>query len=135
MYECVSIFNRYNKIYKAKLNRKEELALHFIELLSVNFEKERSVTYYGHQLHITPKYLTETMKEITGKTAGELIDQAVIMQAKVLLSNPSLNINQVAEALNFSDQSFFGKFFKKHVGVSPLKYRSTSRYKPTFKPK
>ena len=89
----------------------------------MHFEKERSVSFYANQLNITPKYLSEAVKEIMGKTAGELIDEAVIMQAKVLLKTPDLNIGQVATVLNFPDQSFFGKFFKKHVGLSPNQYR------------
>ncbi|HEX8461012.1 MAG TPA: helix-turn-helix transcriptional regulator, partial [Segetibacter sp.] len=94
-----------------------------LQLVAQHFEEERSVGYFAELLHVTPKHLSETIKEVTGKTAGKLIDQAVITQAKVLLRNPAMNIGEVATALHFSDQSFFGKFFKKHVGLSPIKYR------------
>ena len=123
IYECSSLLTKNNTLYKAKLNRKEELALRFLQLVAQHFEEERSVGYFAEQLHVTPKHLSETIKEVTGKTAGKLIDQAVITQAKVLLRNPAMNIGEVATALHFSDQSFFGKFFKKHVGLSPIKYR------------
>jgi len=124
IFQCGSLLTQYNTLYKAKLNRKEELALRFLELVAAHFEEERSVIFFANLLHVTPKYLTEVIKEVTGKTASKLIDQAVITQAKFLLRNPSLNIGEVAATLHFSDQSFFGKFFKKNVGASPLNYRS-----------
>jgi AraC-like DNA-binding protein len=74
-------------------------------------------------LYVTPKHLTETVKEMTGKTAGEWIDDAIILEAKVLLRNSGTGIAQVANLLNFPDQSSFGKFFKKHTGYAPTEFR------------
>jgi AraC-like DNA-binding protein len=88
-----------------------------------NSESQRNVNTYAEQLSITPKYLTETVKEITGKTAGEIIDDFVLLEAKLLLDNPALSIAEIADELHFSDQSFFGKYFKRHAGVSPKEYR------------
>jgi len=126
LYECGSLLTKYNTLYKAKLSRKEELAMRFLEMVAQHFEEERSVTFFAQLLNVTPKHLSETMKDVIGRTAGEIIDQAVIMQAKLLLKNPSLNIGEIASALNFSDQSFFGKFFKNHVGLSPLNFRTST---------
>lgn len=97
----------------------------FKALLAKHVLEERSVRFYAGVLHVTPKHLSEVVKEQTGRTAGEWIDQSVILEAKVLLQQKELSISQVADALNFSDQSVFGKFFKVNTGASPLAYRQS----------
>lgn len=97
----------------------------FKALLSKEILQQRSVRFYASQLNVTPKYLSEVIKEHTGRTAGEWIDQTLILEAKVLLQRKDLTISQVSDLLNFSDQSVFGKFFKVNAGMSPLAYRNT----------
>jgi AraC-like DNA-binding protein len=87
-------------------------------------KEQRSVKYYADQLAITPKYLTEVVNEVTGKSAGELIDEKVVQEVKFLLNNSHYTIGQIADALHFSDQSFLRKFFKRISGVSPSEYRN-----------
>ncbi|WP_374950117.1 helix-turn-helix domain-containing protein [Mucilaginibacter sp.] len=99
----------------------------FRNLLTKEFWRHRSVSFYANQLNVTPKYLSELIKKQTGKTAGEWIDRAVILEAKVLLQNKSLGVAQISDKLHFSDQSVFGKFFKSHEGVSPAEYRKSLR--------
>ncbi|MCV9927288.1 helix-turn-helix domain-containing protein [Flavobacterium sp. LS1R49] len=95
----------------------------FKEILFKEFSTHRTVTYYADQLNVTRKYLSEVIKSISGKTAGEWINDVVILEAKVLLQNKSLTINQISDTLNFTNQSVFGKFFKNHTGLSPMEYR------------
>lgn len=95
----------------------------FKEILFKDFLSQRSVQHYANSLHITRKYLSEVVKKNSGKTAGNWIDDMVILEAKVLLQNKDLTINQISDVLNFSNQSVFGRFFKTHVGISPLEYR------------
>jgi len=123
LYECASLTSKYSEPIVSKLPRKESLVVKFVDQVARHFRAERNVIEYGRKLNITPKYLTETVKQITGKTAGELIDEFVIMEAKALLLDQGLSISQIADELNFSDQSFFGKYFKRLVGVSPSNYR------------
>ncbi|HSC39672.1 MAG TPA: AraC family transcriptional regulator [Chitinophagaceae bacterium] len=123
LYEVGGIHRRTNGGMRANLSRKEDLVIRFFNLLSRHFKEERSVQYYAELLFVTPKYLTESVKEMTGKTAGEFIDEAVIMEAKILLGTSSLSVSEVADTLHFSDQFFFAKFFKKHAGVTPSDYR------------
>ncbi len=123
-YEGISIYKKYNADHKVKLNRPQELSIDFLRILSSNFRVERSVQFYAEHLFVTPRHLSQTLKQLTGKTAGEFIDRAVIVEAKILLRNPASNIGQVADALHFSDQFFFAKFFKKHTGQTPTQYRS-----------
>ncbi|MDQ6530971.1 helix-turn-helix domain-containing protein [Flavobacterium sp. LHD-85] len=123
MYEIAVIYRTNNAEVKAKITRKEELTIIFFKLLEENFKKEKRVQFYSDALFMTAGHLSKTLKEVSGQTTGELIDAAIIMEARILLSNPSLSIAQIAEELNFSDQSFFGKFFKKHMKLSPSDYR------------
>ena len=125
IYELAALHKKYNGDVPIKFNRKEDLTMRFLKLLPDHFKEERSVQYYAEQLFVTPKYLTQSVKEITTKTAGVFIDEMVIMEAKVLLNDVSLSVAQVADMLYFSDQFFFSKFFKNHTTVSPTDYRKS----------
>lgn len=98
----------------------------FKEILEKDFIKHRSPAYYADHLNVTRKYLSEVIKNNSGKTTREWIDDMVILEAKVLLHNKSLTINQISETLHFSNQSVFGKFFKNQTGLSPLEYRNNN---------
>ena len=102
------------------------LLVNFKQLLYKEFSRERSVAFYAGKLNITPKHLSDLLKKQTGKTAGEWIDEAIILESKVLLQNKELSVSEVAEQLNFSDQSVFGKFFRTHTSLTPLQYRKTA---------
>lgn len=95
----------------------------FIQLLTKHCRREHSVSFYASELCITPEYLSRIMKSFSGKTANQWICEALLREAEMLLRNPDLSIQQVADMLNFSDQSAFGKFFKKHRGVSPMNFK------------
>jgi AraC family transcriptional activator of pobA len=95
----------------------------FRQLLSHNYMNEHRLDFYAAQLHLTPKSLSAAIKKETGKPAGKWIDDTIILEAKVLLQNPTLTVSQVSDILNFSDQSVFGKFFKANAGLSPVEYR------------
>ena len=122
IFEIASLFRTKNVIHH-KITRKEDLVMRFMKLLPLYYKKERGVQYYADLLFITPKYLTQTIKQITGKTAGDFIEEMVVMEAKVLLNDLSSSIAKIAEELHFSDQFSFSKFFKKHAGLNPSEYR------------
>ncbi len=109
-----------------ELNNKEQLISRFLELLKQHSKERHEVTFYAKELCITPEYLTRILKSFSGKTANNWIDNALMTEAKILLRDPNLTIQQIADTLHFSDQSSFGKFFKKHNGESPLGYRRGS---------
>jgi AraC family transcriptional regulator, transcriptional activator of pobA len=115
---------RNSQVVEVKHNRKEDLLIQFLKLLPQHFREERSVQYYAENLFVTPKHLTQTVKDLTGRPAGAFIDDMVITEAKILLNNHSLSIAQIADELHFSDQFFFSKYFKKYAGVSPSQYRN-----------
>ena len=97
------------------LSRKEDLLEQFLKLLFENCREQHGVAYYAERLFITPQYLSLILKTLTGKSANKWIDDALIMEARVLLKAPQATVQQVADLLHFSDQSTFGKFFKKHM--------------------
>ena len=123
LYEVESIYEKQHFIIKGKQTRKQELNMLFQELVFHHYKEHRNVQYYAEALYVSPKHLTETIKEVTGRTAGEWIDDAVILEAKVLLRNHDISIARVAEDIHFPDQSSFGKYFKKHNSMSPSDYR------------
>lgn len=95
----------------------------FIRLVHMNYKQERGVNFYASKLFISPKYLSLLVKEATGVSAARWIDRFVITEAKNLLRYSGKNIQQVAYALNFPNQSSFGKFFKNITGISPSEFQ------------
>ena len=88
-----------------------------------NFRSERRVSWYAQQLCITPKYLSETVKAVSKRRPNDWIDNYVTMEIRVMLRNSTMSIKEIAQELNFANQSFLGKYFKEHVGMSPKEYR------------
>lgn len=127
IYELINVFYHHNQKLKSKPTRKEDIVARFMKLLIKHYQEERSVQFYAGQLAITPRYLTQTVKEVAGKTAGDLIDEMVITEAMILLNNPVYSIGQVAISLQFSDQFFFSKFFKNKTGLTPSEYRKSKQ--------
>ena len=126
IYEISSLYKKQEAIAEVRGTRKEELTFRFLKLLPQCYKEQRSVQFYAAQLNVTPKYLSQTVKEVTGKTAGDFIEEMVTMEAKIMLNNLELTIGQVAGYLNFSDQFFFSKYFKKVAGLTPSQYRQTA---------
>lgn len=108
------------------LSRKEELVNRFFQLILRYCKIEHATTFYADKLCITPQYLSSILKDMTGKPANHWINDALITEAKIELRKPQVTVQEVAYTLNFSDQSSFGKFFKKGIGVSPTQYRVSS---------
>lgn len=116
-----------NEKVRSVRNRSEEYFAKFITLLSNNFKRERTVGFYAEQMCVTPKYLSLLIKEFSGKSAAEWIDNYVITEAKTLLRYSTMSIQEVAYELSFSSQSFFGKYFKHLTGMSPSEYKLSGK--------
>ena len=95
----------------------------FIKLLEENFHRERRVSWYADKLNITPKYLSEVVKAVSKRTPTEWIDNYVILELRVLLRNSTKTIKEITDEMYFPNQSFLGKYFKEHVGMSPSEFR------------
>ena len=98
----------------------------FLRTVQLHYKKERKVLFYADKLHLSAGYLSTVIKNISGKTAAEWIDDYVMLEAKTLLKSTNLTIQQISDNLNFPSQSFFGKYFKRQAGVSPKEYKKNS---------
>ncbi len=123
--ELAAVVKKYRIAEEHGMTRKEDILFNFLKQLAAHFKEERSVQFYADALFITPKHLTKIVKELTTKTCGDLIDEMVITEAKILLGDLSYSVGQVADALHFSDQFFFSKFFKRRTGLSPKEYKNS----------
>ncbi len=117
------LYDQYDHSEFAQPNVQVALVVRFKQLLIEKHLNLRTVNGYAELLNITPKHLSETIKDITGKTAREWIHHIILLEAKAKLKQTSLNIAQIADSLNFSDSSLFGKYFKRYAGYSPASYR------------
>ena len=99
------------------------LSKQFLELVKENFRKERQLKFYADALCITPRYLSRVVKECTGSSAADWIERYVVLEARALLKSTVMTIQQISDELNFPSQTFFGKYFKRRVGMSPKDYR------------
>jgi AraC-like DNA-binding protein len=95
----------------------------FMNLVKENFREQREVGFYANKLCLTPKYLSKVIRDNSGSSAGEWINNYVVLEAKALLKSTNMTIQQISEELNFPSQSFFGKHFKRCTGMSPSEYR------------
>ena len=119
------------KTYKDKttdtsnLSKAEIISKNFTQLVMQNYTMQRSVAWYAKRLGITQAHLSSIIKQTTGKTCIEIITSMVIMDAKAQLKSTNLSIHDIAYTLNFTNMSFFGKYFKRYVGMSPQEYRNS----------
>lgn len=105
--------------------RRANYVQEFMRLVHAHYRQERSVGFYAGKLFISPKYLSLIIKEMTGRSAADWIDECVILEAKNLLRYSGKNIQQVAYELNFTNQSSFGKYFKHLTGMSPSEFQKS----------
>lgn len=106
-----------------KISRNHEITKDFLGLVAEHYEREREVSFYAGKLCVTPKHLGYVVKSVYGEPASEAIAKAVIMDAKSKLKSTDMSVRQISDSLNFPNPSFFCKYFKKHVGLTPKAYR------------
>lgn len=117
------IYRPHAKKINESATRSMKIAGEFKRLVEKNFIEKREVNHYASLLHITPKHLSEVVKQHTGKSPRELINDMLLLEAKVLLGSTDLTVTEIAHRLCFSDQSHFGHFIKQHTGCSPVELR------------
>ena len=126
---CYEILNMYftnQPLQPLQQGKKDVVFQNFMLSLFRFYRKERDVSFYARMQHITPRYFSAIIKEKTGDSALQWIVRMVITEAKQLLEDSDLSIKEIADQLNFPTQSFFGKYFKQYVGVSPKEYRNNA---------
>lgn len=105
-------------------NRQDELFKKFMTLVHEHAAREREVTFYADKLCISTKYLTGICRHVSGAAAKVIIDRFAILEIKVLLQSTELSIQEISDRLHFPDQSYLGRYFKRHEGISPKEYRA-----------
>ena len=108
---------------EVKSYRVRELFNRFMMLMESNYKLSRDVTYYADKMHITSKYLTNIVRQVTGHTPKTIIDQYAILQLKMQLRRSSQSVKEIAWEYHFTDVSFFCRYFKKHTGKTPQQMR------------
>ncbi len=123
--------NTFDKIYSdhtnrdvKNLGRKNELFKKFVRLVHRHYKSIREVNFYANELNISPRYLSRITQDVDNITAKAFIDNCVIEEIKLLLNSSELSVQQIADYLNFPDQSYMGRFFKNKTGISPSSYRN-----------
>jgi len=104
-------------------SKQDKLVEKFLRFVREDYRKHREVEYYAEKICLTPKYLSKVLKQKSGKTAADWIEDHVILEAKALLKSTNKTVLQISDELNFPSQSFFGKYFKRRVGMSPREYQ------------
>ena len=124
IHKGISILYRNKTDGVHSLSKSELICRNFAQLVMQHYNQTRNVAWYAEKLQITHAHLCTTVKQITGKTCVDIISSMVIMDAKSQLKSSQLSIQNISDSLNFANVSFFGKYFKRYVGMSPLEYRN-----------
>lgn len=123
--EVYETYYQYVGFNKGKSNRRLDIYQQFIGILNQGqAQTHRRVAYYAERLCITPKYLSEIVKQLTGYTATDVINQYALRSIRVYLENKEISISQIADLMHFESVSYFCRYTKKLLGVTPGYYRS-----------
>ncbi len=104
--------------------RQADLFQRFVALVHEHCTEQREVAFYADRLCISTRYLSTIIRSVAHLTAKEFIDRSVVLEIKMLLGSTELSVQEIAYRLHFPDQSYLGRFFKKHTGVSPTEFRN-----------
>jgi AraC family transcriptional activator of pobA len=121
--KCKEYFQAELPAIDSQTNRSFALTRQFKTLVKNNFINIRIVSAYADIMHISPKHLEKTIKETLGITPKNLIQDMLLMEAKFLLKQTEKSISEIAYELKFEDPSYFSRFFKRHILVTPQDYR------------
>lgn len=126
-YTATSIYGTLLASTPLRNSRQEDIFVQFVQLLEDNYQEHRDVNFYAEKMSVTPKYLSTVIKSVSGRAASACIDSYVIEEAKSIMRTTRYSILEVSQKLNFPNQSFFGKYFKRLTGMSPFQYRKMYR--------
>lgn len=104
--------------------QKQKLFFDFVKQIPLYIRNEHTVEFYASMMCVTPQYLRRVVKECSGKTVSQWINEELLREISKLLSETTMSVQEIADALNFSDMSVMSKFFKRHKGISPLVFRN-----------
>ena len=103
--------------------RQEDIFNRFLELVNKYAVRERSIAFYADRLFLTPRYLSTLVRQASGRTVMDWVNEAVMQEAKLMLRHTDKLVYQIADELNFPNASFFSKYFRRMAGMTPNDYR------------
>ena len=117
------IYRPHAKQIGESASRAVKVAGKFKHLVEKNFIAVREINQYADWLHLSPKYLAELVREATGKSPRDIINDMLLLETRVLLGSTDKSMTEIAHELNFGDQSHFNRFVKQHTGLTPVQLR------------
>ena len=118
----------YHPAVNEDISHNQLLVERFLALAEREYHQEHLLKYYADKLCLSAKHLSKVIKDTTGKPANEWIDDYIMLEAKALLKSTDMTIQQISDKLGFDNQSFFTKYFKRHLGKTPKQYKWDHSY-------
>lgn len=123
LYSCKALIDKKKQAIAAQQPRSLIVTDQFLQLVNKFYLERRQTEQYAELLHLTPNYLSELIRETTGKTVRQHIVRRILTEARNLLFYTDLDVAEISDALQFDEPTNFGKFFKKYVGLTPMQFR------------
>lgn len=127
LYQLKEYTNAFRQWEEGFTSAQQILLQKFIQLVNNFYIEKRTIEDYAAMLHVTPNYLSQSVKSASGKNALSYINNRLLSEAKSLIQFTDFDIAEIAYQLNFSDPANFGKFYKKHTGQTPIEFRKAKR--------
>ncbi len=122
LYDCKRLFDQQEHTIQ-RSPPQAALVYRFQQFVNQHYLTRKRVSDYADLLAVSPDYLGQVVKAVTGTTPLNIIAQRILLEAKTLLAYSDLNVGQVATCLGYEEQTHFGRFFRKHTGMSPSAWR------------
>jgi len=117
------LWSQHEQSHRENLSRDQRLFTDFVQLVSRFATEHHTIDFYASQLCITPRYLSTIIKQVSGKSAKQWIDEALVTRIKIDLRHTDKPIATITDDMNFPNPSFLTKFFKRMTGMTPSQFR------------
>ena len=117
------LWSRHEEVSRQEQSREQRLFSEFMQLVSQYAPQEHNIDFYADRLFLSPRYVSTIVKRVSGRSAKEWIDDAIVTRIKVELRHTDKPLSQISDEMNFPDSSFFSKFFKRVTGLRPMEFK------------
>ncbi len=114
---------------KNSVDRRDDIVRKFLNDLKDHYLSQHEVSFYSNRQYISMRYFSSVVKQRTGQTPSQWITSILIKEAKKFITESNLTVKEIAEVMCFPNQSYFGKWFKTHVGMGPLEFKKAENLK------
>lgn len=120
-----SLWQRNEDAHRQSQSREQQLFADFIQFVNKYAPQQHNIGFYADRLFISARYMSSIVKKVSGKSAKEWIDNAIVTKAKVELRHTDKQVNEISDEMNFPNTAFFCKFFKRLSGMTPMEYKQS----------